>query len=179
MSTVYVLSLENNKYYVGKTNDLKSRLHSHFSGCGSAWTKKYKPIKLITQYDNCEQFDEEKYTLIYMKKYGVENVRGGIHTQIVLDKSSLDNIMKAMANENNVCFHCNLEGHFINECPTKNNNIIIHKKYCIYCTFENDINASQCVMCMNNFDNFFGIIEKSMNDVANCVSSFFSNIIKI
>lgn len=178
MSTVYVLLLENNKYYIGKTDNIKARLHNHFNGNGSMWTKKYKPIRLIEQHDGCEQFDEEKYTLIYMKKYGVENVRGGIYTQIVLDKSSLDNIHKMLANENNVCFHCNKEGHFINKCPTKNNETILIKN-CNYCTFENDIHALQCIMCMNKFDNFFETIEKSIYNVVDNVSTFFSNIVKL
>ena len=42
---IYVLLLEENKYYIGKSNNIDNRLESHFNGNGSAWTKKYKPIK--------------------------------------------------------------------------------------------------------------------------------------
>ena len=45
MVFIYILQLQLNKYYVGKTNNPKIRLNNHFKSCGSAWTKKYKPIK--------------------------------------------------------------------------------------------------------------------------------------
>lgn len=44
---IYILLLENNKYYVGKTNNPLFRLESHFYSKGSTWTKKYKPLKLL------------------------------------------------------------------------------------------------------------------------------------
>ena len=45
MVFIYVLKCQNNKYYVGKTENPDYRLESHFSEGGSAWTKKYKPIQ--------------------------------------------------------------------------------------------------------------------------------------
>ena len=41
MVTIYVLKLQGNKYYVGKTINPTYRLDDHFSEGGSAWTKKY------------------------------------------------------------------------------------------------------------------------------------------
>ena len=49
---VYVLKLENNKYYVGKSNDKEKRIKRHINGNGCTWTKKYNPIselKPLTQ----------------------------------------------------------------------------------------------------------------------------------
>ena len=39
------------------------------------WTEKYNPIKVIKLINNCEEFDEIKYTLQLMKKFGINNVR--------------------------------------------------------------------------------------------------------
>ena len=41
---VYVLELEDQKYYVGKSSLKDERIQRHRNGYGSAWTKKYKPI---------------------------------------------------------------------------------------------------------------------------------------
>lgn len=81
MLSIYILSLENGKYYIGKTRDISSRLNSHFEGNGSTWTKKFKPTMEFTVFDNCDDFDEDKYVKIYMSKYGIENVRGGSYSR--------------------------------------------------------------------------------------------------
>jgi predicted GIY-YIG superfamily endonuclease len=41
METVYVLQLEDGKYYVGKTADLPKRFKEHREGNGAAWTINY------------------------------------------------------------------------------------------------------------------------------------------
>ena len=56
MVYIYILKLENEKYYIGKTDDPNTRIKLHFDGNGSAWTKKYKPIKIIDQFHNCDSF---------------------------------------------------------------------------------------------------------------------------
>ena len=56
MIYIYILQLEQNKYYVGKTGNPQFRLNNHITGSGSAWTKKYKPIKLIKLIPNCDDY---------------------------------------------------------------------------------------------------------------------------
>ena len=63
MVFIYILELENNKYYVGKTTNTAFRLEQHFNNSGSQWTKKYKPIKILELKSNCDDYDEEKYTI--------------------------------------------------------------------------------------------------------------------
>jgi predicted GIY-YIG superfamily endonuclease len=47
-TTIYILKLNDNKYYVGKTNKIvNERYQEHIDGVGSFWTKKYKPLYLI------------------------------------------------------------------------------------------------------------------------------------
>jgi len=77
MIYIYVLQLEKGKYYIGKTKNPHFRLESHFNLDGSEWKKLYKPIKILELISNCDDYDEDKYTRIYMDKYGIDNVRGG------------------------------------------------------------------------------------------------------
>lgn len=74
---VYALALENNKYYVGISPKAEKRIRKHFTGRGSNWTKLHKPIKILEIRYDCNYEDENNYTLKYMIKYGIENVRGG------------------------------------------------------------------------------------------------------
>ena len=76
MVFIYILQLTQGKYYVGKTENPKFRLDSHFKSGGCAWTKKYKPQQIIALFPDCDDFDEDKFTLKYMSKYGIDNVRG-------------------------------------------------------------------------------------------------------
>ena len=98
MLYIYILELESNKYYIGKTTNPEFRLDKHFDGSASVWTNKYKPIKLIELISNCDNFDEDKYTLKYMEKYGIDNVRGGSFCQIVLNQENLNTINKMIKN---------------------------------------------------------------------------------
>lgn len=83
---IYILKLQQNKYYIGKTNEPNFRIDTHFNANGSAWTKKYKPISVSVIIPNCDNYDEDKYTLLYMSKYGIDNVRGGSFVQLKLSE---------------------------------------------------------------------------------------------
>jgi hypothetical protein len=92
MLYIYVLELTKYNYYVGKTTNHDFRLESHFDANGSAWTKKFKPLKVIELIDGCDSFDEDKYTLKYMEKYGINNVRGGSFCEIKLSEENTNTI---------------------------------------------------------------------------------------
>jgi len=92
-TTIYILKLNNNKYYVGKTNRLiNERYEEHLEGIGSLWTKKYKPQSIIKQIENSSPFDEDRYV----------------------------NTIKFLKNEfktsNNECYKCGSTSHFASEC---------------------------------------------------------------
>jgi predicted GIY-YIG superfamily endonuclease len=86
MFYIYILLLESNKYYIGKTKKPKFRIDKHFKSNTTAWTSKYKPIKLVEIIHLEDSFDEDKYTLRYMKQYGISNVRGGSFSQVRMSK---------------------------------------------------------------------------------------------
>jgi predicted GIY-YIG superfamily endonuclease len=62
MVFIYILKLQQGKYYVGKTTNPSFRLESHFNANGSAWTKKYAPIKVLELLLDKDDYDEDKYT---------------------------------------------------------------------------------------------------------------------
>lgn len=126
MVNIYVLKLEQGKYYVGKTDNPQFRLENHFSNNGSAWTRLYKPLKVIKILQNMDSYDEDKITRQYMDKYGIPNVRGGAYVKINLDKSTLQELKRMSISTNNKCFTCGKDGHFAKECVLSKNNAYIN-----------------------------------------------------
>ena len=119
MIYIYAIKLKKEKYYIGKTTNPQFRLQSHFDSNGSSWTKKYKPLQVIEIIPNCDDYDEDKITMQYMDKYGIDNVRGGSFVSVKLDKSTIDTLKKMSDGTNNKCFICKEEGHFANRCPNR------------------------------------------------------------
>ena len=116
-TTIYILQLNNDKYYVGKTNKLlNDRYQEHLDGIGSFWTKKYKPLSIIKQIENSSPFDEDRYVKEYMSIYGIENVRGGSYNQEELNSETIKFLRNELRTSNNECYKCGSTSHFVNEC---------------------------------------------------------------
>lgn len=113
------MELESSKYYVGKSDVPIQRVEDHNDSKGSTFTKKYKPIRLIELIPDCDTFDEDKYTLKYMQKYGMNNVRGGSFCQIKLSPENSATIQRMITGSQDKCFKCGKDGHYMKQCPKK------------------------------------------------------------
>lgn len=83
---VYVLELEDERYYVGRTSNFFQRIEDHFNGNGSIYTKKYKPIKIKEVIEETNLYIERDKKIEYMNLYGYEKVRGYAWCREILRK---------------------------------------------------------------------------------------------
>ena len=118
MNTIYILKLEEGKYYVGRTKDLNKRTIEHFKLNGSEWTKKYKPVEILSTHIG-DNFEEEKLTLTIMDKYGIDNVRGGSYCKISLTDSEKEKIQQIIYSLTDKCYECGNIGHYSKNCQKK------------------------------------------------------------
>lgn len=118
MSFIYVLQLEHEKYYVGKSKNPKFRFRQHVEGKGTKWTKIHPPISLLgcTPGDG---FDEISCTLRLMKKHGIENVRGASWSRVKLSEMEMEEITRQITGAIDKCYRCGEYGHFISRCKAE------------------------------------------------------------
>lgn len=121
---IYILKCEEDKYYVGKSTNINKRLKQHFKKKGASWTKIYKPVQIYEIRRNCDEFDEEKITLQYMKKFGINNVRGGSYTRIQLTIYEINHLVRLIRSCADRCFVCGSKEHFAKHCQ---------KLFCVKC----------------------------------------------
>ncbi len=115
---IYVLQLENNKYFVTKSSVPKHNIIDHFTNNHeSPWALRNKPIKIhkIMFGDELDELDEENCTLLTMGKYGIDNVRGGSYNALTLSENDIqkaEQIINGLKNKSHKYCKC---GNVINE----------------------------------------------------------------
>ncbi len=123
-SVIYVLRCRKQKFYVGLTTQLASRYNAHRTGKGSAWTALYTPTEVVETFPMdgfpaAKTFQEDAITLDYMSRYGIDNVRGGTFSQVVLPHDTIQFINKQIIHARGGCFRCGEVGHFANHCSNR------------------------------------------------------------
>lgn len=118
-SGVYVLRLENGKYYVGSSTFIDSRIQAHFNGHGSSWTKLYKPVERLVPLTPPMSHLESWERLEFISRvlcHGIENVRGWAYTSSYLTMEELYKFLQDTAEAKNLCRRCFRDNHFISSC---------------------------------------------------------------
>jgi len=150
---VYALQLSSSKYYIGKSFNVTKRFQEHLDGKGSSWTTKYKPIKILETKLITSQHDENNLTKDYMKKHGIQNVRGGSYTQLELPQESVSSIEKEITGNADKCYKCQQYGHFARNC-----------------SYEEEEEYWECDYCDRQFTTRFGCMvhEKKCSQTSGC-----------
>ena len=117
--SLYVISLEGGKYYVGITNNLQQRITQHKEGCGCVWTKKHVFDRLVSSEPLQHSLDEDTKVEKLMMQHGIDNVRGGSYSNIVLTNEQTDALTRKISHANNHCLKCDKPGHYAKDCNTK------------------------------------------------------------
>jgi predicted GIY-YIG superfamily endonuclease len=79
---IYVLKLIEERYYIGRSQNILQRIDQHFNGGGSVYTKKYKPLKIVEIVEEKTNEDERNKTIEYAEKYTWEKVRGYVWCRV-------------------------------------------------------------------------------------------------
>jgi len=119
---VYVLALEQGGIYVGRSNDIDSRIQQHQSGAGSAWCRRQGGVVREVPTVHAGSPDdlaswEMNETVAQMLMHGFENVRGWEFTNCAaLSSKECDTLKTLVMGQGNMCRRCGGEGHFATHC---------------------------------------------------------------
>ena len=119
-SGVYVLKASNGLHYVGKSNDIDTRIEDHAEGEGAsciASAGAVQEVKVLTtgQQDDLESWERNE-TLLRMKQHGIDRVRGWMFTSEKLTEAEKECAFRQICEKFDLCRRCGREGHFADVC---------------------------------------------------------------
>tara|TARA_B100001758_G_scaffold247469_1_gene265406 strand:- start:216 stop:533 length:318 start_codon:yes stop_codon:yes gene_type:complete len=95
MSLLFIIKCQEEKYYLGLAKNFVSIFFKHLENHDNIhWMNIYKPMKLmhIEHFFNLKMLNN--CVIYYMYIYGIENVRGGIYSDLILNLNQYDKITK-------------------------------------------------------------------------------------
>ena len=118
---IYVLKLEDDCIYVGKTKHPIIRLEQHRNNNGSAWTRLHPPIDFLVPPRKLESsseggLEEDKETKKWMMQKGIQFVRGGAYSQCELPPAQLSSLQREQWHHNDSCLRCGRKGNWAKNC---------------------------------------------------------------
>ena len=114
---VYVLELDDGRYYVGKSHRVEERLRQHAEGAGAACAKGYlrRVPPLTPRADDFEAWERAE-TLARMRRHGIGRVRGWMYTAPELGDAMREHAYQQVCERFDLCLRCGREGHFVTDC---------------------------------------------------------------
>jgi len=121
---IYVLELEGGRYYVGKTRHTFNRFDQHREGSGARWTKLHPVLGLYTFHKDRRDSDENMFTILMMKNFGIDKVRGGSWTNPEISGKSRKKLEERIARQKKrkwtytglPCSRCGRDSHPTEHC---------------------------------------------------------------
>lgn len=99
MVFIYVLELENHKYYVGETDNPCFRLNEYSKEQQNEWTILHRPLMLLEFiFKDDIEMTVDTYTIKTMKRYGIYNVRGGKYSSMFFSDGQMREIKEEIKN---------------------------------------------------------------------------------
>lgn len=121
-SGVYVLRYPSGMVYVGKSQDIGTRIAQHRAkrvAATSQWRGVPRRVSPLTPRiaDDLESWERNE-TLARMQRHGIENVRGWMYTATELTPSDIRGIEANLREKHDLCRRCGKTGHFAVQCTS-------------------------------------------------------------
>jgi predicted GIY-YIG superfamily endonuclease len=87
---IYILLLENDHYYISESSNFIQSYQQHIDKRSADWTKLHRTVTISKVIQQTTEYTVNDCVIEYMKKYGIDKVRGGSFSDVVLSAKQLD-----------------------------------------------------------------------------------------
>jgi hypothetical protein len=118
---VYVLRTTNGMYYVGKSQDISSRIEEHRRGVGATCVSdsSFEVISGLLSSGTTADLEswERNETLHRMRVHGIDNVRGWMFTsRVPFSQEEREEAFRQICEKFDLCRRCGRGSHFADKC---------------------------------------------------------------
>lgn len=103
---IYILSLYQGRFYVGRSKSPMQRIWKHKHGMGSQWTQQWGVKYVFNIYETSNIFEEDMQTKKLMLSHGIQYVRGGSYSSAILVPHQLLTLQIELDTATHSCFKC-------------------------------------------------------------------------